>query len=363
MIVRCIRCNTEFDSDHSHTHVCPNCRFVFDAHSKQEEFKIIRSSDLVRQTGHRLQEEAGDKCAFHYDADAIGHCKCCGKPLCYACAIKAEQGLLCEPCETGLQAPPKAEPAAEVPAAQAKQPEEAEKPKRQTVSQAMAARPYVAWEYRRQIGRLNALFLTWKQTLFSPRRFFRGVPIGGNYRSPLLYGLFWTLIGSAGGVGWKLLLFIYPTFIEFLGGELVQVSFQLSRTYIFVGVLFLLSPLFALALLLVACTIYHMFVSLFTRQHGGFEATVRVVCYSTGTNVFYFLPVAGVIIGGIWQLVLMTVGLKEVHRTSLSSAIITVLGPFSIFLALGVALMVWSVAGTNLSVEKLLEQLVLFLKA
>jgi hypothetical protein len=101
----------------------------------------------------------------------------------------------------------------------------------------MAVRPYVAWEYRHQIGRLNALFLTWRQTLFSPRRFFHGVPIGGNYRSPLFYGLFWTLLGSAGGVGWKLLLFIYPTVIDFFGGEMVQVSFQLTRTYVFVTVL------------------------------------------------------------------------------------------------------------------------------
>jgi hypothetical protein len=227
----------------------------------------------------------------------------------------------------------------------------------------MTVRPYVAWEYRRQIGRVNALFFTWRQTLFSPRRFFRGVPIGGNYRSPLLYGLFWTLIGSAGGVAWQLLLFTYPTILDFLGGGLIHVSFQLSRIYIFVTALLLLSPLFALALLLIACAIYHMFVVLFTRQHGGFEATLRVICYSTGTNAFYFLPVAGVIVAGVWQLLLVTVGLKEVHRTSLPAAVIIVLIPFTMFLALGVALMVWSVAGTNLSVQNLLKELIFFLKA
>ncbi|MBI5116766.1 YIP1 family protein [Candidatus Poribacteria bacterium] len=369
MIVRCVRCKTEFNSEHSHTHVCPNCRFVFDKHDKQEEFKIIRSSDLLRQaTGHRLHEEAADKCAFHYDADAIGHCRCCGKPVCYACAVKTEQGYLCEPCEGSVQALPPAEAAAQAPAAPTAPPAaapagEAGKPKPRTVSQAMTVRPYVAWEYRRQIGRVNALFLTWWQTLFSPRRFFRGVPIGGNYRSPLLYGLFWTLIGSAGGVAWKLLLFIYPTILEFLGGGLIQVSFQLSRIYIFVTVLLLLSPLFALVLLLIACAVYHMFVVLFTRRHGGFEATLRVICYSTGTNAFYFLPVAGVIVAGVWQLLLVTIGLKEVHRTSLPAAVIIALIPFTMFLALGIALMIWSVAGTNLSVQNLLKELLVFLRA
>jgi hypothetical protein len=101
---------------------------------------------------------------------------------------------------------------------------------------------------------------------------------------------------------------------------------------------------------------------LFTRRHGGFEATLRVVCYSTGTNAFYFIPVVGVVVAGIWQLVLVTLGLKEVHRTSFPMAVIIVLVPFTMILALGIALMVWSVAGTNLGIENLLKELLIFLK-
>lgn len=361
MMVRCIRCNTEFDSAHAHTHVCPRCHFAFTADDAGGDLEIIRTSDLLQhKTGHHLLEEAEHKCAFHFDADAIAHCACCGKPLCYACATKTDEGYFCEVCEVerkaarpqqAVEKPPPSQP--ETAPAQALRPARA-----QSISQALAARPYVPWEYRRQIGRINALFMTWKQALFSPVRFFHTMPIVGDYRGPLLYGVFWTLVGSAGGVVWRLLLFIYPTIVEFLGGKLIQISLQLSRMYVIAAVLFLLSPILALMLLLVACAIYHAFVALLARRHGVFETTLRVVCYSSSTNAFYFVPFVGALVGGLWQLVLVTVGLKEAHRISYPAAITVVLVPFTLVLVLGLAFMVWAVNGSRFAVDKLILDLI-----
>ncbi len=354
MIVKCIRCNTEFSSKHSQTHVCPNCHFVFSEHD-QSRLEIVRSHDLVRQhTGHRLTEEAEHKCSFHPDADAIHYCGRCGRPLCYACAIECEDGHLCEACEAAKARPEPIEKPVEPPLPKAQAFAE---PRDNTISQAMIRGPYVPWEYRRYIGRLNALFATWQQTLFSPLSFFRGVPITGDYRSPLSYGLFWTLVGLAGGVVWKLFLAVYPTALVFLQGKPVQLSFQLSHAYTLAIVLALLSPLIALAMLVIACSIYHFFVILFASRHAGYEATLRVVCYSTSTNVFYFLPLVGGLLGGIWQLVLVTAGLKEVHRISFPLAVMIALVPYTFLLALGSLFMLWAVTGDNTDISTLLENL------
>ncbi|UCD57186.1 MAG: YIP1 family protein [Candidatus Hydrogenedentota bacterium] len=361
MIVKCARCDTEFSSTHSHTHICPNCQFVFkESNSEKVEFKVVRSSDLVHQsTGHRLLEEGENKCAFHLDADAVGECKLCGRPICYACAVETFRGYFCEPCADSLID-------AHQPEAGDRPPEglrdgvgaETEQSKPTTVSQAMARQPYVAWEYRRQTGRLNALFVTWKQTLFSPLRFFRNLPLVGDYRSPLLYGLFWTMTGLAAGVIWKLLFYIYPLAVIFFKGTAIQFSLQLSRTYVLATGALLLSPVFALMMVLVACTIYHFFVMLFTRQHAGFEATLRVMCYSTGTNAFYFLPLLGGLLGGLWQLILVTVGFKEVHRISLPLAVVVTLIPYTLLLVFWIALMLWAVAGNGLGLARMLTDLI-----
>jgi len=333
-----------------------------EAPSRHHELHIVHSSELMREsTGHLLKEEAECKCSFHPDADAIDHCKQCGRPVCIACAVEIEGVCFCEPCAENVKPAPSSE-AAEQPAErqhEGAQPE-AEILRIPRPSDALAKGPYVAWEYRHQIGRVNALFTTWLQTLFSPLRFFRSAPISGDYRSPLLYGIFWTLVGSAGGIVWKFLLYVYPTFINFLGGELIHVSVQLSKTYVLVAIALLISPLLALIMLLVACAVYHIFVALFTGRHAGFEATLRVVCYSTGTNALYFLPVVGVMLGGIWQLILVTAGLKELHRISLPMAVIITFVPFSLLLMLGTTFMLWAFSGSALLPGDPLHALTLF---
>jgi hypothetical protein len=361
MIVRCIRCNTEFDSSHSHTHACPNCHFVFSKdNGARGEFKIVRSSDLVREsTGRHLLGEGAHRCAFHPDADAIEHCKSCGRPICYVCATVTESEHLCEFCASGRKPGAEAGQLWQPPVESQDEPQvETEESKATTISQAMAKQPYVAWEYRSSMGRLNALFATWRQTLFRPVSFFRNAPLVGDYRSPVLYGLFWTLVGLTAGAAWKLLFYTYPTLVMFFKGTEIQFSLQLSRTYMLATAALLLSPLFALIMVLVACTIYHVFIMVFTRQHAGFEATLRVVCYSTGTNVFHFLPLLGGLLGGLWQLILVTLGFKEVHRISFPFAVIVTLVPYTLLLTCWIAFIIWAVAGSGLGLTGILTDII-----
>jgi len=361
MMVRCIRCNTEFSSGHSHTHVCPNCYLVFGKDdAARGEFKIVRSSDLIHEsTGRHLLSEGELRCSFHPDADAIDHCKSCGRPICYVCASDMEPEHICEVCASRLQPDGHVKPAGALPIDPHDEPQaETERPKAATISQAMARQPYVAWEYRSSLGRLSALLATWRQTLFHPIQFFRNAPLVGDYRSPLLYGLFWTFVGLIAGAAWKLLFYTYPTLVLFFKGTEIQFSLQLSRTYVLATAGLLLSPLLAFIMVFAACTIYHIFVMLFTRQHAGFEATLRVVCYSTGTSVFYFLPLVGGLLGGLWQLILVTLGFKEVHRISFPFSVVITLVPYTLLLACWIAFMIWAVAGSGLGLTAILTDIV-----
>jgi hypothetical protein len=216
-------------------------------------------------------------------------------------------------------------------------------PKVDTISHAMAAQPYVAWEYRREIGRFYALSLTWQRSLFSPLRFFRGVPIVGGFRSPLLYGILWSLVGFAGAIAWKLLFYTYPKIVLLFQGHPIGITLQLSPSYAYVIIVILLLPTLGMLLLLAASVLYHAFIVVLTREHASFEATLRVVCYGTGTNIFFFLPILGGVIGALWQLILIFIGLKQVHRFSYVTTFIVMIVPYSILLAGAIAFMLWSV--------------------
>ena len=59
----------------------------------------------------------------------------------------------------------------------------------------------------------------------------------------------------------------------------------------------------------------------------GFEATVRVVCYTQTAQLAGIVPCCGPIVGLVWTVVLYTVGLSTAHRTSQAKALLTVFLP------------------------------------
>jgi hypothetical protein len=364
MIVQCIRCSTEFTSTESSPHICPNCHFVFtepDSTRQQTRQASSQNPEInperlppksAKSFSHRLLEEA-EKCAFHPDVDALAHCRRCGRALCYACASEGEEGILCEPCQEGRNPaksppPPKEKPQEDKP--------ELQEESRATVSKALKRGPYVPWEYRGQLGGVNAFFKTWRQSLFSPLRFFQRVPIVGDYESPLLYGLWWMIIGTIGGMFWRLAFFGYPFANSLLRGEEIRFSLQFDQRILAGILLFLISPLLGLLVLLGASALYHVFVMGATRRHAGFQSTLRVVCYSSGTNIFFFLPFLGALLGGVWQLVLVTVGLREMHRVAFPTAVTIALIPYTVFLVVCLAFFYWAVSGYDFGILGLLSQ-------
>ncbi len=362
-MTQCIRCATVFESPQADTHICPNCHFVFterdtiEMTEKKDKKKVASSvSTEMSEVKHRLFEENTPRCAFHPDVDALGHCRRCGRPLCYACANDEGEGLLCKPCEEGRSPidvpPPPQEAVAERTESGRLRPLD-----RESVSNILARGPYVAWEHRKQIGYVRAFITTLSQSLFSPVRFFSKTPITSDYQSPLSYGFIWTIIGIIGGIFWRVVVWIYSGASAIFKGEQLPFSFSLSQRGAVGTFLLLASPLFGMAVLLSACALYHVFVVMMTSRHARFQSTMRVICYSAGTNVFFFLPFFGALIGGVWQLVLVTVGLREMHRMAYPTAVAVALIPYTLLLVFCLAFMYWAVSGYDFGLLDFLVQI------
>ena len=77
----------------------------------------------------------------------------------------------------------------------------------------------------------------------------------------------------------------------------------------------------------VAAGILHLLLMVVGAAPRDFEATFRVVAYSQAVSVVGLLPFCGGFIGFVWWVVVATLGLRTVHRTSTAQALIAVLLP------------------------------------
>jgi hypothetical protein len=86
--------------------------------------------------------------------------------------------------------------------------------------------------------------------------------------------------------------------------------------------------------------ILHLLLLIVGGGKNRFEATFRVVSYSQATQAWVLIPFIGGWIGGIWQLVVQTIGLREIHETSYFRLIIAFLIPVALLLLVTAAVLI-----------------------
>ena len=64
-----------------------------------------------------------------------------------------------------------------------------------------------------------------------------------------------------------------------------------------------------------------------------------MLCYSAASLICGIVPFLGPLIGGVWSIGITIIGLKEAHRTRLSTAMFAVLVPILLMLAAALGLM------------------------
>jgi len=152
--------------------------------------------------------------------------------------------------------------------------------------------PAPAWEGQGPLWR--RLARTTSQMLFHPGQTLATPPPPG-YAGPLGYGLILGTFGMA---------------MQGLWGRLQGEALWGSSAGLW---LLALAPLVVLAALFVGSWILHFGLWMVGGDRRGLAATFRYCAYSQATGVFYLLPLIGPLLGGVWSLVILLVGLARAH--------------------------------------------------
>ncbi|HUG54884.1 MAG TPA: YIP1 family protein [Vicinamibacteria bacterium] len=178
---------------------------------------------------------------------------------------------------------------------------------------------------------LTALVDTTKQVLTGPAEFFRSMPVTGGIGAPLVYGLILGYLGLVAST-------IYNTvFQSVLGSSMAGMgSTRWERIAPFVEggaglvVNLVFGPLFIAVGLFLSAGIFHLVLLALGSGGRGFEATFRTAAYSQAAAIFNAVPLCGGVIGAVYTIVLLVIGISEVHQISRGKAAAVVLLPLVI---------------------------------
>ena len=209
------------------------------------------------------------------------------------------------------------------------------------------------WERREQIGFFPALVETTQQVLMEPERFFREMPVTGGITSPLFYGV---AIGYVGLIAWTLYRLAFHMTMGGLGtfGAFAHRSGPLERLAPFMmgGVSVvanvILGPLFLAVGLFIGAGIIHLMLLILGGAQRDFEATFRAVGYAHAASILQVIPLCGGLIGVIYGLVLMIIGISHAQGISKGKAAAAVLIPLVVLCcccAAGIGLALGGLAG------------------
>lgn len=194
------------------------------------------------------------------------------------------------------------------------------------------------WERRQQVGLAAAFVETTQQVLTGPGAFFRAMPVTGGIGGPLFYGV---LAGYIGLIASGLYRFVLSSTLGASwggrGGDLDRFMPMLSSGMGLLGQI-LFGPIAIAVMLFVVAAIVHLCLMLLGGAGGGFEATLRVAAYAEAAALFSIVPICGDLIGGIYYVVLLVIGLSAAHRISGLRALAAVALPFVLFCCCCVAL-------------------------
>ena len=189
------------------------------------------------------------------------------------------------------------------------------------------------WEERSRLGVFSAFGETVQGVVFAPSRFFREMPPAGAKWAALLYAAIVGTLSWVVVVLWKS-AFGIPAVLEHGEQFPAMTGIFLYATLIFVPLFVVLSTIFQSAVL-------HVSLTFLNGARENYEATLKAVSYAASASLFMVFPFVGWPLSVVWRVVLLVIGLREVHRISTGRALLALLLPFFIVtgLMLAVALL------------------------
>ena len=185
------------------------------------------------------------------------------------------------------------------------------------------------WEDMAGLGFMTALFRTIKEVLFSPSVFFKQMSVDKGFSSPLFFGVIISFFGTTVG------LLIQYALSGVIGSFTPSEEGMAGAGVTFFQAAFLIIYAIVLPILIaigffIAGGIFHICLLIVGAGKRGFEATFRVVAYTSSSQIFALVPLVGGVVVIIYNLVLWTIGFREAHHTTTGRALIAVLLPMVI---------------------------------
>jgi len=172
------------------------------------------------------------------------------------------------------------------------------------------------WEDRSRVGLWAGIHRTFVSVLFHPAAFFRGLHHRDGLREPFAAGLLFGSLGVMLSLFWDLVMAVWG-----LGGGLQAMASRFNVSLLF-PLLLVLAPLLVTLGLFAVSGVVHVFLLLTRGARHGFEGTFRVVAYGQMTQIFGAVPFLGGLIGGLWYMVVLVIGLREIHGTTYARVIL-----------------------------------------
>lgn len=176
------------------------------------------------------------------------------------------------------------------------------------------------WEERENYGTINAYFQTASKCILTPTSFFSKLPTQNGYFNPILFVAMTLPVATV-------LTYLWIALFKGMGfAGLIGLLFVAS-------ILFVLGLIFVPIFLAIWSGILHLCLLIVGGAREGYQATFRVVSYSSITSVFNAIPIIGSL-ASLWGLVLTVIGLRETHKTTTGRAVAALAIPLGIVLVI-----------------------------
>jgi len=203
------------------------------------------------------------------------------------------------------------------------------------------------WDDRHQHGLLPAWWATFNQLLLHPSSFYRD-HAGKSIREAWLFSMIASYIGLVPAMCIQILIMwglsSGPWFT--MPGAAPPPPGFMAMMVVMYGVMAILLPLFVM---FVGAGFYTLTIQLallvLVPHRKPIDTTFRACMYSFGAYALYAIPICGSYACGIWQIVILIIGVKETHQTTGWGAAIAVLWPIAAIFVLCIFVAMMALAG------------------
>lgn len=191
------------------------------------------------------------------------------------------------------------------------------------------------WEARGGRGLLAAFGETLQEALLRPTALFRGTGTAGAARA-LWFAAAAGTLGFVGSALWEQALGELP---------LPRWGRHVAIRGVGLAALAVVLPAAMAAASVLWAGVLHVSLLLAGAASGGYRATLKAVCYASSANVLAVFPIFGGVVGGVWQVALQVIGLREMHGTTTARAVWALLMPVLFLAFMAAAAAVLALAG------------------